>query len=433
MSKVKIEIEEKVLGYRNTYEKIVSHIKKNPDTTVKAAMTRMSNIFDQNEYVYSTLSGGKDSGLVTYMCMSIILMRRDVLSGKMSIEEYNEILGTQSTVDLMKRNLRTGLMTMDPEMVYSYTAEFYERTYKTLCGKYEIGDLSWVDKENKENNPGCYSYEEIKAMSTEEIQELITGYGEEPLMDGYWMTFPIAWENMTSLKEARYWSYDPEKKDVWTRPLPEGNYVWNLENFTEFPLRYNLPPMVDDTVIPGLTDQELRVKFSKWIKTTAYKGKRCAVLVAIRAAESFDRYTILKQGDYTTGYYGSQFGVSTYSPVIDMTNEDVYRFYSVFDLPINKAYDKMYDAGIPLAKMRIGSLFNSHAGSSASWLASLDPGTHAKVLTRVDGANFNNAYGGRVASSKHISIPQHKPFNEGYPTRAQELAIELLNIPYKQI
>ena len=168
-------------------------------------------------------------------------------------------------------------------------------------------------------------------------------------------------------------------------------------------------------------------------KKLGKKPVECGVLVAIRASESFDRYTILKQGDYTTGYYGQQFRVNTYSPVIDLTNEDVYRFYSVFDVTINRAYEKMYDAGIPLAKMRIGSLFNSHAGSSASWLASLDPGTNAKVMTRVDGANFQGAYGGRVASSKYISIPQPKPFNEGYPTKPQELAIELLGIPYKQI
>lgn len=266
MTKANIIIEEKVLGWKNTYEKLLKHIKKNPDTTIKAAMTRLSNIYDKNDYVYTTLSGGKDSGLTTYVCASIICMRKEVIDGKMSIDEYNQILGTNSTVELMSRNLRTGCMTMDPEMVYSYTAEFYERTFKTLCGKYEIGDLSWVDEKNKENNPGCYSADEIKAMSTEEIQELITGYGQEPLMDGYWMVFPIAWENSTSIRQSRYWSYDPEKKDVWTRPLPEGDYVWSLENFVEFPIRYGLPPMVDDTIVPGLTDQELRVRFSQWIK-----------------------------------------------------------------------------------------------------------------------------------------------------------------------
>ena len=272
MSKANIMIEEKVLGWKNTYEKILTHIQKNPDTTIKAAMTRLSNIFDHNEYIYSTLSGGKDSGLTTYLCASIILMRKEVLNGKMSIEEYNQILGTNSSVELMKKNLRVGLMTMDPEMVYSYTSEFYERTFKTLCGKYEIGDFSWVDENNKENNPGCYSAEQIKAMSTEEIQELITGYGEETLMYGYWCTFPIAWENMTSIKDARYWSFDPDKKDVWTRPMPVGNYVWNLDNFIEFPMRYGLPPITDDIITPGQTDQELRVRFSQWIRK-AYKNK----------------------------------------------------------------------------------------------------------------------------------------------------------------
>lgn len=155
-----------------------------------------------------------------------------------------------------------------------------------------------------------------------------------------------------------------------------------------------------------------------------------AVAVAIRAHESFDRYTILKQGNYETGYYGMQNGVRTYSPVMDMTNEDVYRFFSVFDFPINRAYALMYDAGIPLSKMRIGSIVNSHASNSSRWLNSLDPGAAAKAMGRLDGLNFHNAYGGAVHSSKLISIPQEKPFNEGRPKKVQQEAIELLGLDY---
>ena len=155
-----------------------------------------------------------------------------------------------------------------------------------------------------------------------------------------------------------------------------------------------------------------------------------AVLVAIRAAESFDRYTILKQGNYETGFYGMQNGVRTHSPVMDMTNEDVYRFFSVFDFPINRAYSLMYDAGIPIGKMRIGSIVNSHASNSSRWLNSLDPGAAAKAMGRLDGLNFHNAYAGAVHNSKLISIPQDKPFNEGRPKKVQQEAIELLGLEY---
>ena len=113
-------------------------------------------------------------------------------------------------------------MTMDPELAYSMTGHAYERMFKQYCGKWEIGDLSWVS-DNEEENPGNYTKDEILNMSTEEIQELVTGYGQEPFMDGYWMAFPIAWENMVSQSEARYWSFDDRvPAEQWSRDLPKG-------------------------------------------------------------------------------------------------------------------------------------------------------------------------------------------------------------------
>lgn len=417
-----------VYGWKNTYNKILENIQKYSDTTVAAAVQRLSNIYDQHDVVYGTFSGGKDSAVTSVLMATVIQLRRKVRSGELSLEEYNRITQGKSTMETIQSDMPSPLMIMDPEMAYSMTAHAYERMMKQFCGKYEIGDLSWVS-ENKEENPGCYEKEEILKMSTEEIQELITGYGQEPLMQGFWMCFPIAWENMASESESRYWSFDDRVKERWTRPLPQGSYVWSQENFYTFPLQYGFPPTEDSNVTMGQSDQQLRTMFSKYIGEV-YKGKKIAVLVAIRAHESFDRYTVLKMGNYETGFYGTQHKVRTHSPVMDMTNEDVYRFFSVFDFPINKAYERMYDAGIPLAKMRIGSLLNSHAGNSSSWLASLDPGTHAKVLGRIDNLDFHNSYGGKVSNSKYIQIPQDKPFNEGFPKKVQAEAIELLGLDF---
>lgn len=169
----------------------------------------------------------------------------------------------------------------------------------------------------------------------------------------------------------------------------------------------------------------------QWIDYLKKRRMSCAVLVAIRADESLSRRTILIQGDTTTGYYGQQYGVNTYSPVMDLTNEDVYRFFSVFDWHINDAYNKMFDAGIPLAHMRIGSIVNVHSGSSVSWIAQLDPGSYAKIVTRLDGVDFTANYGGKSNKSKFISIPQIQPFNEGRPTKSQAFAIELLGLEFK--
>lgn len=464
---------QEIKGWKNTHELLVTNIKEFPDTTIAAAITRISNIMDMHDFVYSTFSGGKDSGVATAMLATVIELRRQVRYGELSLEEYNNIIKGSSTMESIYSDMDSALMTMDPEMAYSMTSDAYERMFKQYSGHYEIGDLSWVS-ENKEENPGCYTKEEIESMSTEEIQNLITGYGQKPIMQGFWMAFPIAWENMASDTEARYWSFDDRVQEQWTRPLPKGAYVWDQENFMEFPLQYGYPLTTDDDVTMGQTDQTLRTNFSKYLKRAikfksdnykeqilnevgdqavveskedswtwngltkgevlAYLNRSenpsAAVLVAIRAAESFDRYTILKQGNYTTGYYGTQNGVRTHSPLMDMTNEDVYRFFSVFDLPINKAYERMYDAGIPLAKMRIGSLLNSHAGNSSSWLASLDPGTHAKVLGRINNLNFHNLYGGKASNSKYITIPQTEPFNEGMPKKVQQEAIELLGLEF---
>ena len=267
---LKIVDKDKIYGWKNTHDKIIKHIQEYPNTTIAAAVTRISNIFDEHKFVYGTFSGGKDSGVTSILLALVWQLRKNVKNGVLSLEQYNKIVKGKSTMNDIVQNIKPVLMTMDPELAYSMTGHAYERMFKQYCGQWNVGDFSWVS-DNNEENPGNYSKEDIMKMSTEEIQELVTGYGKESLMDGFWMAFPIAWENMVSQGEARYWSFDDRvPAEQWGRDLPVGNYVWNQENFYDFPLRYGFPPVDDSNVTIGSTDQDLRTKFSKYLKNAVH-------------------------------------------------------------------------------------------------------------------------------------------------------------------
>lgn len=258
--------EEETGGYMHTFNLIREFLKTHKGTTINAAIKRLSNICDREDFVYSTASGGKDSAMTSVMFAFVVWLRREVERGNMTLESYNELVDGETTMENLSFYQKPGLMTMDTEMMYSFTSDGLERMFKAFCGRWEIGDLSWVS-EKKEENPYYYTKEEILAMPTEEIQKIVSGYGEEPILDGYWQAFPIAWENTASVTESRYWSFDSNKKDVWTRNLPVGNYVWNQENFYEFPVRNGLPTTDEkEDICIGQTDQSLRTKTSKYFK-----------------------------------------------------------------------------------------------------------------------------------------------------------------------
>ena len=100
-----------VYGWKNTYNKILENIQKYPDTTVAAAVQRLSNIYDQHDVVYGTFSGGKDSAVTSVLMATVIQLRRKVRSGELSLEEYNRITQGKSTMETIQSDMPSPLWT----------------------------------------------------------------------------------------------------------------------------------------------------------------------------------------------------------------------------------------------------------------------------------------------------------------------------------
>ena len=162
------------------------------------------------------------------------------------------------------------------------------------------------------------------------------------------------------------------------------------------------------------------------------KENKLGVLVAIRAGESFDRYTVLKQGDYRTGRYGSQYDCSVISPFMDITTQDLWRTVTLLDLDSNEIYSMMYDAGVPIEKQRIGSPVNSHAGDAVKLYKVLNPGTYGKMVGRLNNCEFTASYGGVFNNGfKYIKLDQPKPFFDGIiNSDSLAEALNLLELDY---
>jgi len=160
--------------------------------------------------------------------------------------------------------------------------------------------------------------------------------------------------------------------------------------------------------------------------------KKMAAVVAIRAAESFDRYTVLKQGDYHTGRYGTQYDFEVDSPFFDLTTEDLWKVNTCLGFDSNYIYDMMWDAGVPLATMRIGSPLNEHAGDSVKLFKVLNPGTYSKMVGRLDGVDFVAGYGGVFQKGfKYINLPKLEAFKMGsIESEPLARAINYLNAKY---
>jgi predicted phosphoadenosine phosphosulfate sulfurtransferase len=99
--------------------------------------------------------------------------------------------------------------------------------------------------------------------------------------------------------------------------------------------------------------------------------------------------------------------VWTASPLYDWTVQDVWVANGKFGFDYNQLYDLYYKAGLTLNQMRVASPFNEWAMESLNLYRILEPKTWAKLVGRVQGANFGAIYGGTKAMGyKQITLPE---------------------------
>ena len=206
-----------------------------------------------------------------------------------------------------------------------------------------------------------------------------------PEVTGWWVCLPIHLRTAVS-QITPYWvCWDDEKRDAWVRPLPDNPHVVSDESFFPF-FRH------------GMEFEEFVPEFARWFS----QGKKTACCVGIRSDESLNRFrTIASQSkvtldglSWTTKLFPKEDDSQIFNcyPIYDWRTEDVWRANGKFGWDYNRIYDIMHMAGVSIYKQRLCQPYGDDQRQGLYLFKILEPETWAKVVNRVEGANFGNRY-----------------------------------------
>lgn len=212
----------------------------------------------------------------------------------------------------------------------------------------------------------------------------------------YWVCLPMATRTALSSYEMYWYPWDDKKQELWVRPMPNLPYIINLNNpFTHY--RYKMH------------QEDLAKQFSRFYKEQ-HQNKKTVCLLGIRADESLQRYSGFlnkKYGYKNKCWITKQFkDVYCASPLYDWTVQDVWAANAKFGFSYNPLYDLYYKAGLKPEQMRVASPFNDYSKESLNLYRVIDPAIWAKLVGRVQGANFGAIYGKTKAMGyRSITLP----------------------------
>ena len=235
-------------------------------------------------------------------------------------------------------------------------------------------------------------YEAQYTETTKYVAECFRAY---PGIKKMWICIPVTVPCAVSVTGSYWIPWDPAKKDIWAREMPNSEHVINVDN-APFKL------------IPGTADYTFQSDFNEWF---ADQNGSTAVLIGIRTDESLNRYRAIasdkKVHTYNNKSYlvGNSHVCSAY-PIYDWSVEDVWIANARFGYSYNRLYDLMYQAGLTIHQMRVASPFLSQGAESLKMYKVIEPNMWAKLLGRVNGVNFAGIYGGTTAMGwKSIQLP----------------------------
>ena len=199
-----------------------------------------------------------------------------------------------------------------------------------------------------------------------------------------------------------YWTpWDPNKKDIWVRQMPDADYVVNQTN-AQFD--YN-----------GW-DYDVQDNFDSWW-ASQNKGKS-VVLVGIKASESLNRQSAITSKHKVNQYDNKNWitnkgGYVAAYPIYDWNTSDDWVYYAKTGHKYNRVYDLMYQAGVKVDDMRVASPFNDYAKASLQLYKAIDPNTWSRMIGRVNGVDFTSTYGStKIMGWRKIEKPDNFTWKE---------------------
>lgn len=278
-----------------------------------------------------------------------------------------------------------------------YAFDHFERVYVSFSGGKDSSvmlHLTMEEAMKRRRRVGVLliDLEAQYKLTIEHARDMFERYKE--VIDPYWVCLPIKLRNSVSNYEPVWCCWDPEKKEDWVRPMPDG--VISDPNYFDF-------------FQPWMEFEEFIVLFGVWYA----KGRSTAALIGIRADESLNRFRTIA-GEKET-HFGRQFttkiteGVYNLYPIYDWHVNDIWRYHARFpDNPHNQVYDRMHLAGLTPHQMRLCQPYGDDQ-KRGLWLYHLiEPQTWSRVVARVNGANSGAMYieeKGNVTGYNKVSLP----------------------------
>ena len=243
--------------------------------------------------------------------------------------------------------------------------------------------MDFAEKHYPEKRIGLFhqDFEAQYEYTTRYVTQIFETFGGRT--EAYWVCLPAATRTALGNRETFWYPWDDQKEELWVRPMPKGDYVINLAH----------NPI--DTYTYRMYQEDLAKAFGQWY-AAQHTGKTVCLL-GVRAEESAYRYLGFEKrqrGDENLPCYVSRQrgGFYTASPIYDWTVKDVWTANAKFGYPYNPLYDLYYKAGVRAEQMRVASPFNEYAVDSLHLYRVIEPHTWAKLLGRVQGANFSSIY-----------------------------------------
>jgi len=212
----------------------------------------------------------------------------------------------------------------------------------------------------------------------------------------HWVCAELLLRNAVSNFEPRWRCWALEKRELWVRHMPV-----RASDLSQY-----------DFYVPGMEFEEFVELFAEWYSC----GERCANFIGIRSDESLHRYYVFARGDanpelgfkWVTGVAGSAQLFNAY-PIYDWRTRDIWIYHGKNpDRGYNAVYDKMNQAGVPLADQRLCQPFGDEQRRGLWLYHVLEPETWYKLIVRVNGANSGALYvteSGNVSGYSRISKP----------------------------
>lgn len=227
----------------------------------------------------------------------------------------------------------------------------------------------------------------------EHISEMVEIYKNN--IELHWVCLPINLRNAVTNYEPQWQCWEQGKQDVWIRN-PPANAITDDSFYPFFQ--------------PGMEFEEFVPLWGLWYA----QGKTCGGFIGIRADESLNRFrtvAIWDKGMHGGNRWTTLIGDSLFNvyPIYDWKTEDIWRFHGKYpDLPHNKIYDLMNQAGVPLSQQRLCQPYGDDQRRGLWLYHILEPETWFKLIARVNGVNSGALYvqeNGNIMGYSKINKP----------------------------